>query len=162
MAIARIQSIGIDPASYQDDAPLASSTVLRNDGGRFLTEASGNYGLTGAANTQIDGWTDVCYSVAHDGTQGTTPFTSSATAGATHVPITRDLHQARYAFWIPAISTVTLVAGDINLICDLAVESSGSTTKQGVDTGTTTRGHVKIIGLDLVNNLALVSVAVAA
>lgn len=132
--------------------PLESSTVLKANSGRFLTEASGDYGLSTGSDTQIDAWTDTCFSITHDGTQGTSPFTSSATAGGTVVPGTFDIREPRFAKWLPVKAGVTAVAGDAGLACDLDVTSN----LQSVDPDTTTRAHVKITEVDLVNNMVKV------
>lgn len=151
-SIVRLQTIGIDPSAYLDLLPMASSTVLANGSGRFLTAASGNYALTTGSNTQIDAWTDVCYQTTHNGDQGESPFTSSATAGGTVLVGTRQIHTDGTYFWLPAKSGITFTTSNIGLKCDLDVTANF----QGVDTGTTTRTHVQIISVDLANNLALV------
>lgn len=153
MALGRsTMTVGSHGAEEQAMFPLASSTVLNAASGRFLTASSGNYALSTGSSTQIDGWTDRCFSVTHDGTQGTTPFTSSATAGASVVPGTFEIHEEKFAKWIPAKTGITLATTDVGKLCDLDVTSN----IQGVDPSTTTRTHVKIIEVDLVNNYAKV------
>ncbi len=155
-AIVRLQTVGTAPAAYQDLFPMASSTVLANGSGRFLTFASGVAALTIGSDTHIDGWTDDCYSITHNGTQGTSPLTTSATSGGTVLPGTREVHTDGMLFWMPAKSGKTFTTSHIGLKCDLDV----STNFQGVDPDTTSQKHVQIVNVDIINNLALVKALV--
>lgn len=161
MAFARfIQTIqGRKMTQYTDGAiALAASTVLRNDGGRYLTiDGNGNYALSGASSTKLDGWANTCYQPDHNGSSSSTnatPFTASATDGASVVDGTRNIHTEDDAVWMP--SADTLVASNEGLQCDLIVTGSGSTSKQQVKPSVTTNKVVQILDVDLVNNIALV------
>lgn len=153
-SIVRLQTIGTNPAQYQDLFPMESSVVLANGSGRFVTSAVGNYGLTIGSDTQIDGWIDDCYTVAHAGSQGTSPFTTSATAGGTVLTGTKDIRGGgTNLYWMPVKAGVTAVAAtDVDTQCDLDVTANF----QSVDKGTTTRKHVQIIAVDVANQLVLV------
>lgn len=152
------QSTGIFPSEYAEDFPLEASTVLRSNGGRYVTAASGNYGLTEAADTRIDGWVESpVFRVVHDGNQGTTPFTSSSTAGLDVAKGTTDIHQDRFAFWMPAATGDTLSDSLKGTLCDLALEGSAGTTTQVVATTVTTNKVVKILGVDAPNGIVLVT-----
>jgi hypothetical protein len=159
-AIPHLQTVSINPAEFSDDFPLAASTVLNATGGRFVTQnGSGQYALTTGASTQIDGWVDSpIYKVVHDGTQGQTPFTSSATAGLDVGKGTKDIRTSRFSKWVPIIAGATVTDDIIDKICDLDVTANLQTVNPAV----TTRGHVKIDDLDIPGNMALVHVVLLA
>lgn len=160
MAIANfLQTVrGIKATEYRDLMPLAANQYLRNDGGRFMyVDTNGNYALAGAAQTQLDAWVDECYASDHTGATAqisVTPFQGSASDGVTVVSGTRDIHTEVDAYWIP--SADTLLLSYIGLRCDLVVTGSTTTTKQLLKPTVTTNKIVRILNVDLGNNLALV------
>jgi hypothetical protein len=137
--------------------PLATDEYLRNNSGRYLYEAgSGDYSLCPASVARIDCWAFDCFQVIHDGNQGKTPYPQSTTfaAEAYYVTGTRDIFEAANACWIP--SADTLVATDVGTQCELIIASSGVNRIQQVKPSVVTTPVVKIVGVDLINNYALV------
>lgn len=141
---------------FTELVPLASNTYLRNDGGRFLIETSGVWALAGAGSAQIDGWALDCFQVIHNGNQGKTPYPTTATYSDSDywATITRDITTPDKGCWIP--SADTLVAGNINLKCELIVSGSTTSAVQKVKPSVVTTPTVKIIAVDLINNYAKV------
>lgn len=151
-AIVRLQTIGTNPATYQDLFPMASSTVLGNGSGRFVTANAGVYALTTGSNTQIDGIIDDTYSIAST-TQGVSPLTTSATSGGSVLTGTKEIHDSSSLYWLPVKAGVAAVAAtDVEIQCDLDVTANF----QAVDKLTTTRKHVQIMAVDVANQLVLV------
>ncbi len=151
------RTTGINGAPRQDIVPLAANTYIRNDSGRFLTEASGNYALTVASDTQIDAWGEDCFQILMDGNQGATPYPTRATYADAAYMTTVSLDKGiRFAQWLPVYTGETLIAGNVNLLCDLAVSGSTTAAVQYVRPSVTTNKHVKIVAVDLINNYALV------
>lgn len=144
---------------YNDQFPLYATQYLRSDGGRFLTldTGSGYYKLSVAADTQIDGWTDVCLPIG--GTTNPsdiTPFISSATNGASVVPGTKAVFNTDTVFLMPLKSGSTIAATNLDQEYDLAIEGSTTTTKQVLDITAQAQKVVKVLAVDIINNLAWV------
>lgn len=144
-------------STFSETVPLAADEYLRADSGRFLYESgSGNYTLCGASSPRADLWAFTCFQVIHNGDQGETPYPqqSTFTAGSFFVEGTRECDEPRYACWIP--SDDTLVATDVGTQCELIIIGSTISRVQKVKPSVVTTPIVKIIAVDLANNIALV------
>lgn len=144
-------------ARYTTMLPIAATQYFRDDGGRFVTLTSGYYELSTAADTQIDGWVDICYDInSSSNPTCSTPFTSSSTAGASVLSGTKDIFNADCGFWIPVKTSLTIATTNLDQLYDIAIEGSTTTTKQVLDIGATSQKVLKVIDIDIINNLAKV------
>lgn len=138
--------------------PLAASQVLSAYGSRFLTlDGSGNAVLSGAASTQIDRWTDTCYMPDHSGAStqtNVTPFQGSSSAGVSNCEGTENVHTEDDAVWIPSADTLTVAM--TGTICDLIITGAGVTTLQLLKPTVNVRSVVKILNVNVKDQLALV------
>lgn len=155
-------TVAVDLARYSDDFPMSATQYIRSDGGRFVTYNTGtsSYDLTTATSTQIDGWVEECYTI-YGGSDGSsnptiaTPITTSATAKATVLKGTKDIYGVNKVFWLPCYGTLT--AAYVGQLCDIYIAGSTTTTKQQVNFAASTYKVLKIVDVDVLNNLALVT-----
>lgn len=148
----------VDLTRYSDKFPMSATQYIRADGGRFVTQSSGTYILSIATSAQLDGWVDEAYDITSVTPIGaSTPITTSSTAGKTVLSGTKDIYGVNKAFWMPLKTGLTAAATNIGQLYDLAIEGSTTTTKQVVDTGNNTYKVVKVLDVDLTNNIVLVT-----
>jgi hypothetical protein len=121
------------PIVTLDAMPIAASQAFKAKSGRFVTkDASGNYAISVAADTQIAGYVDCG------------DFTSSSTAAADKLPVIVDLNAI---FEIPVDETITATSlkALIGKTCDLVVNSG----IQQADIGASATDVIKIVGGDV-------------
>lgn len=128
------------------DAPLAASVIFKNLGGKFVTkDGSGNYAISAASDTQIDGWADI----AGD-------FTSSSTAATDKAQVVIDLG-AIFEIPVSPADTALTDAGLKTLMrktCDLVVASN----VQYADTDASSTDVIKIVGGNVARNTVYVQI----
>jgi len=144
---------------YEEQFPLNATQYLRSDGGRYLTldTSTGAYKLSVASSTQLDGWSYIAYTIGGTGNpSNSTPFISDATNGSTIVAGTSDIYNSQNGVWMPVKTGQTAANTNLDQLYDLAIEGSTTTTKQVVDLSATSTKVVKVLAVDLVNNIVLV------
>ena len=134
-----------NPCNITDGMPLAASVAFKALGGKFVTkDGSGNFALSVAGDTQIDGWMDV----GGD-------FTSNAIAAVDKLPIVID-NEAVCEIPVDSGSTALTAAGLKILMfktCDLVVTAG----IQGANTGASSTDVVKIVGGNVAANTVYVT-----
>jgi len=129
--------------------------VINAYSGRYVTlNGSGNYVITTASSTKIDGWIDTAWKPNHNqtATSASTPFTCSATEGGEVLEGTVSVHTENSAIWMPIYTGETLVASNKGAAVDLAVTGGIQYVRPSV----TTHKQVIILEVDLVKNQAAV------
>ncbi len=143
---------------YMTLVNLASSQVFSAYGGRYCKrDTSGNAVLAGAGDTALTWWVDTRWTPDHNGTtasSNTTPYTGSASAGVSVVDATDQIHDVQDAYYIPSADTLDITM--VGLICDLIIAGSGATTVQKLKPTVTTDLVVKILAVDVPNQIAKV------
>lgn len=144
---------------YSTKFQLGSSQYFNANSGRYVTLATGTgyYNLSVAGDTQVDGWVDDFNAIGGTGNPTCSPpFLSGSTAGAVFATGTKDIFDVTKGYWMGVKAGSTVAATNLDQEYDLLVEGSTTTTKQVVDITATSQKVVKIIDIDLVNNIVKV------
>lgn len=146
-------------STFNTSFQMYASQYLNTTGGRFLTldTGTGYYKLSIASHTQIDGWAETCVQESLTANPTTLAyFLSSSTSGKSIVIGTKDIYNGEIWFPIPVITGSTIAATNLDQLYDLAIEGSTTTTKQVLDITATSEKVVKVVGMDITNNIAYV------
>ena len=143
---------------YTDQFPMYATQYIRNDGGRFVTldTGTGTYKLSISTSAQVDGWLDTCYTESLTTNPSlATPVTTDSTSGNTILFGTKDVYSPDSAVWM-GVGSGTAATTNLDQLYDLATTGSTTSIKQYVNLSGTTYKVVKVIDVDLVNNLVKV------
>lgn len=143
MAKARYGVIGAPPETLPNPVPLAASVVITNKSGRFVTkDGSGNYAISVAGDTQIDGYIE----------EGAGTY--SSTAAQDKVAMIDSLEAI---FELPVDATFTEAQGKalVGKCCDLVVATGNI---QQADIGETAIDIIKIVGYDTAEQTVYVKI----
>lgn len=144
---------------YSTKLQLGSSQYFNANSGRYVTLATGTgyYNLSVAGDTQVDGWVDDFNAIGGTGNPSCVgPFLSGATAGAVFATGTRDIFEMNKGYWMGVKAGTTAAITNLDQEYDLLVEGSTTTTKQVVDLSAQAQKVVKVIDIDVVNNIVKV------